>query len=288
MDITLQHSRKRLRLSDKAAIKQKLFDNSNWSYSKLGAWAKEEFDLEKPLSKGVISRIVQDDSLLSMSETDLQKKSKKTTNFVILEEQVEKFVLDMQARQLPVSGYLISSMALRFAKDMQTEDDFNASKGWFDRFISRKSLRLFNLHGEAASIDINIDSIQHRLQELRDIIAEYEPRDVFNLDETGLFYNQVVKRTYAKERISGTKIKKERITVVLMCNADGSFKFDQVFIGKAEKPRCFKKKTGTHSSLITLFETNISIQRLRIWFHLLPQFKGLDGQAYIQQNDETH
>ena len=58
MDTTLQHTRKRLRLSDKAAIKQKLFDNSNWFYSKLGVWAKEEFDLEKPLSKGVINGIV--------------------------------------------------------------------------------------------------------------------------------------------------------------------------------------------------------------------------------------
>ena len=157
----LQHTRKRSRLSDKAAIKQKLFENNNWSYSKLGAWTKEEFDLEKPLSKGIISRILQEESLLSMSETDLQKKSKKTTNLVALEEQVEKFVLDMQARQLPVSGYLISSIALRFAKDMQIEEEFNASKGWFDRFVSRKSLRSFNLHGEAASVDINIDSIQH-------------------------------------------------------------------------------------------------------------------------------
>ncbi|OBZ80168.1 Tigger transposable element-derived protein 6, partial [Choanephora cucurbitarum] len=127
--------------------KQKLFENNNWSYSKLGAWAKEEFDLEKPLSKDVISRIIQDESLLFMSETDLQKKSKKTTNLVALEEQVEKFVLDMQARQLPVSEYLISSMALRFAKDMQIEEEFNASKGLFDRFVSRKSLRSFNLHG---------------------------------------------------------------------------------------------------------------------------------------------
>ena len=86
------------------------------------------------------------------------------------------------------------------------------------------------------------------------IIAEYEPRDIFNLDETGLFYNQVVKRTYAKEHISGTKIKKERITVVLMCNADGSLKFDPVFIGKAEKPRCFKKKTGMYCLLTTQFQ----------------------------------
>lgn len=289
MDTTLQHTRKRLKLSDKVAIKQKLFENNDWSYSKLGAWAKEEFDLEKPLSKAVISRIVQDESLLSMSEIDLQKKSKKTTSLVALEEQVEKFVLDMQARQLPVSGYLISTMALRFARGMHIEEEFKASKGWFDRFVSRKSLRSFNLHGEAASIDINVDSIQNRLQELRDIIAEYEPRDVFNLDETGLFYNQIIKRTYAKERISGTKIRKERITVVLMCNADGSFKFDPVFIGKAEKPRCFKKKTGICDLLFNLIhKLTLFIHRFRTRLHLLSQHQGLDDKNHLQQNDATN
>ncbi|GBN60446.1 Tigger transposable element-derived protein 6 [Araneus ventricosus] len=38
----------------------------------------------------------------------------------------------------------------------------------------------------------------------------------------------------------GGKKSKERLTVLLCCNADGSEKFPPLAIGRSKKPRCFK------------------------------------------------
>jgi hypothetical protein len=44
----------------------------------------------------------------------------------------------------------------------------------------------------------------------------------------------------ASRRIAGRKLNKERLTVALCANADGSHKLDPFIIGKYQKPRCFK------------------------------------------------
>jgi hypothetical protein len=42
--------------------------------------------------------------------------------------------------------------------------------------------------------------------------------------------------------MSGKKKDKFRITIAVACNAQGD-KLEPFFIGRAEKPRCFKKQT---------------------------------------------
>src|ERR1700733_14143771 len=51
-------------------------------------------------------------------------------------------------------------------------------------------------------------------------------------------------RGLADKRNAGVKGKKVRLTYVLTSNADGSEKLPPLVIGKAYKPRAFKKKTG--------------------------------------------
>jgi hypothetical protein len=45
------------------------------------------------------------------------------------------------------------------------------------------------------------------------------------------------------KQMSGRKKDKFCISVGLACNADSSKKLEPVFIGRARKPRCFKKQT---------------------------------------------
>ena len=59
------------------------------------------------------------------------------------------------------------------------------------------------------------------------------------MDETGLFYRLEPDHTLATRRLSGRKKDKERITIALCANADGSHKLDPLIIGKFAKPRCF-------------------------------------------------
>ena len=61
-------------------------------------------------------------------------------------------------------------------------------------------------------------------------------------DETGLFYRCLPDKTlsFKGQQCSGGKKSKERITVMVACNSNGSEKLPLFVIGKSIKPRCFK------------------------------------------------
>jgi hypothetical protein len=74
------------------------------------------------------------------------------------------------------------------------------------------------------------------------LLERYEPRDIYNTDETGLFYNCLLDRTLALKGHSchGGKSAKERITVLLCVKSDGSNKQVPIVVGKSMKPHYFK------------------------------------------------
>jgi hypothetical protein len=80
------------------------------------------------------------------------------------------------------------------------------------------------------------------LESLPSLLEGYEPRDVYNADETGLFFNVLPERTlaYKGETCHGGKDSKDRLTVLLCVDSDGSDKQVPFVIGKYLKPRCFK------------------------------------------------
>ena len=119
-------------------------------------------------------------------------------------------------------------------------DDFSASNGWLESFLKRYNIRLSALSGESA--EVPMDVIEEWTQRLPDILAGYDPKDVFNADETGLYFRALPDRTYAikGDPCKGTKTAKDRITVLLACSAAGE-KLTPLVIGRSAKPRCFRK-----------------------------------------------
>jgi len=76
---------------------------------------------------------------------------------------------------------------------------------------------------------------------ISEIVTGYEPQNIFNADETGLFYRALPDKTfsYKGKSCSGGKIAKERLTVLLCVSMSGE-KLKPLVIGKSVKPRCFK------------------------------------------------
>ena len=77
----------------------------------------------------------------------------------------------------------------------------------------------------------------------------YKLENIFNMDETGLFFRTIPNRTYlmpseTDKRQAGRGLKsmkaKDRITVILCGNSTGSCKIPPTVIGSAKNPRCFK------------------------------------------------
>ncbi|GFS14924.1 tigger transposable element-derived protein [Elysia marginata] len=94
--------------------------------------------------------------------------------------------------------------------------------------------------GEAAS-DKGVDTTA-REAELQDILKKFEPRDVYNADETGLFCKCLPNKSLAfqGETCTGQKVPKDRIFLLCAANLAGE-KLPLLAIGKLyEKPRCFK------------------------------------------------
>jgi len=86
------------------------------------------------------------------------------------------------------------------------------------------------------------------MEQLRQKIATYPPENVFNMDETGLNFKILPNRSYVKEEdcktARGTKLMKakDRVTIFVTTNADGSDMPPLSIIGKSKNPRCFKNR----------------------------------------------
>ncbi|KAG1632517.1 hypothetical protein G6F44_010696 [Rhizopus delemar] len=61
------------------------------------------------------------------------------------------------------------------------------------------------MHGESASLDITSENIQSELRKIEELLGPYDPVDIMNFDETGLYYQQPPKRTICSESLGGLK-----------------------------------------------------------------------------------
>lgn len=77
---------------------------------------------------------------------------------------------------------------------------------------------------------------------LPSLLKDYQEQDIFNADETGLFFKCLPDKTltFKNEKCHGGKHSKERVTLLLAANMDGSEKLRILLIGKSNKPRCFR------------------------------------------------
>jgi len=100
------------------------------------------------------------------------------------------------------------------------------------------------LWGEAGSADVA--GAAERIAEIRAALEAYPAERIYNMDETGLFYrcipNPAEVQAGQRRQARGTKSMeaKDRITLVLACNATGTHKIPVAIIGKAKQPLCFK------------------------------------------------
>ncbi|GBM48965.1 Tigger transposable element-derived protein 6 [Araneus ventricosus] len=119
-------------------------------------------------------------------------------------------------------------------------ENFSASHGWVEKFKNRHGLATCVLTLESASVSEG--TVERWKEDLATLVNGYEPKNTYNCDETGLFYKLIYDRTltFREEPCHGGNKSKERLTVLLCCNADGSEKFLPLVIGRSKKPRCFK------------------------------------------------
>ncbi|GFX45015.1 tigger transposable element-derived protein 4 [Trichonephila clavipes] len=117
-----------------------------------------------------------------------------------------------RGQNIPMNSSLLKKKAKAFAKELGIE--FSASEGWLTNFKKRNGIVFKKMCGKSSSVDINVCSEWQN--SLSDLIKECEPRNIFNTDETGLFFKCLPEKTFifTKEKCHGGKHSKERLTIL--------------------------------------------------------------------------
>ncbi|XP_049304027.1 tigger transposable element-derived protein 6-like [Bactrocera dorsalis] len=174
------------------------------------------------------------------SKTNLKRKRLRFGTCDKVEEALSKWFNQMRSSNATICGAQIAQKAKEFALKMGC--DFEPTVGWMWRWQRRENIKFKKIQGEAADADTTAAE-NYRNDVLNTLIKDYEPGDIFNADENGLFYKALPSGTLCKggDKAVGGKAQKARLILLFLCNSDGTFK--KVFaIGKSKNPRCFKGK----------------------------------------------
>ena len=88
-------------------------------------------------------------------------------------------------------------------------------------FKKRFKIREYVQHGEAASAEIDNPDAIAQMEKVRPLAIKYDPDNILNMDETGLFWKLTPDRTLATKAGSGGKKSKDRITLAFTVSASG-------------------------------------------------------------------
>ncbi|KAG0441513.1 Tigger transposable element-derived protein 6 [Dictyocoela muelleri] len=132
-----------------------------------------------------------------------------------------------------LSNLHIKEMAIELAKKFSIID-FDATNRWLAKFKTRHSLSVKTISGVAFLV--NNDLISGFKYKYLNKLKEYKPKDIFNCDETGLFWSEMPKKTIkvGKKDIACGKFYKERITILFCVNLAGE-KLWPLVIEKSKK-----------------------------------------------------
>lgn len=187
---------------------------------------------------------------------DPNRKSLKQSSIPGLDDHIKNFIRSSTSRGVPISRRIISTEN-KLACQKKYGKQLKGSQGHISNLIKRIDASVKKTHGQANAVDENV--ISYWEAKLPAMVQNYAAKDVFNMDELGLFYELLPASSYVigKDRLKATKTSKLRLTVLLGANADGSEKLTPLIIGKSKKPRCFKSMKPNH--LPVLYRSNATV-----------------------------
>lgn len=122
-----------------------------------------------------------------------REKRAKQTEHPDVNEMLELWIAKAMADGVHVNGEVLRQKWKHFADLVGVPGDerLNLSEGWLTAFKKRCGLKEFKKHGEAGSASAeDVEKERTRVRELI-VMYGYQLKDVFNMDETGLFFAYV-------------------------------------------------------------------------------------------------
>ncbi|CAG8438760.1 17478_t:CDS:2 [Cetraspora pellucida] len=134
-------------------------------------------------------------STLKLDRSTISKTLKKSEHYLYLEE--------ISTAGMVLTDDLVKLKGREFGNSLGiSEDDLKFSNGWVANFKKRNSLHRYRFSGEVASAPL--ESLSDERIKLRQLLSQYEPENIYNADETGLFYRMLLHQTLARQSSHST------------------------------------------------------------------------------------
>ena len=167
------------------------------------------------------------------------KKRSRVGKDAMVEDSLIKWFDIVREKNAYITHEMLRAKAEELAKKLG-HNEFKASTGWLCRLLKRRDIAHKKEHGEGESSDFQgkTDWVKDVWPKLRE---KYSGDDIFNCDETGLYFRSLPDSSlaYKHDERKGCKKLKDRITILVTASLTGEKKRPFI-IGKSAKPRCFK------------------------------------------------
>lgn len=129
-------------------------------------------------------------SAQSQGKGGMKKRDRKVTEFPEVNEMLELWIAKAMHDKVLLTGDVIREKWTRFADmaGIPPDERLNLSVGWLESLKKRCGLKGYKRHGEAASAQE--EDVEKEIVHVADIIekGKWQLRDIFNMDETGLYW----------------------------------------------------------------------------------------------------
>ena len=160
--------------------------------------------------------------MINLGHGDLYRKP--VIKFDTIDDRTMTYIQDTEKR----NGFLTDALLIKKAENIAKSekiDCFKSSSGWLWKFRKRHHLRLRNIVGEEMSAKrVDPEVITDFQTHMKEKIEKYGVENVYNADETGIFYKRMPTKTLCTQTRKGLKNFKDRVTVFLCANITGNDK----------------------------------------------------------------
>lgn len=224
--------RKCLSLQQRVEVIRYAENHPNEGYRKLA----EKFGVGRTQVQKILK---EREAILAHYKSNVQtsKKRLRSAKYSDVNEALWEWYTLCRESNIPVDRKMLQEEALLIAEKLGISG-FTASNGWLQRFKKHYNLQKMATSGEDG--DVSKETLESWNECEREIAQEWRLEDVWNMDETGIFWRGLPDASLNKKGLqcTGGKQANQRNTWAFFVNAAGE-KEDPIVIGKYAKPHCF-------------------------------------------------
>ncbi len=153
-------------------------------------WLQETHNVS--VSQGTISLTLKRSAEILAKKEDVNRTAKRqrTVKYPLMETALYRWFLTYQD-QVNMSGDLTKEKVAYFLAELYPgHGAFEFSNGWLEAFKNCRGIKSYRCFGEFGSANMVV--IEESLPQIRLTLDQYERHDIYNMDETGLFYRMQV------------------------------------------------------------------------------------------------